>query len=134
MPAAPITVSLSKFEHIEILRAEIEAREEELKQTERQIREVLWEMERQQYLQSLHSHFQKMEPPKDAANLTLLNEMRDALTDAIQAMKMTLTALEAETAGQAAPPVRGGLSRGSAAPAPHPAAPPPPGPRRKFDF
>ncbi|HYG74352.1 MAG TPA: hypothetical protein VEK08_05040 [Planctomycetota bacterium] len=131
MPAAPISVQLSKFEHIEILRSEIEAREEELKQTERQIREILWELERQQYLQSLHPLFQKLEAPKDAANLQQLNGMRDALTDAIQIMKHSLAALEAETAGQSAPPSRG-LSRAAAAPGP--AAPAPPGPRRKFDF
>lgn len=130
MPAQPISVQLSKFEHIEILRTEIDARQEELKKTEHQIRETLYEIERQRYLQMLHPLFQTMTPPAEAANLPQYNAHRDALVEAIQAMENTLTALQAETAGQTAPPTRG-LSRPGASGA-NPAAGTS-APRRKFD-
>lgn len=129
MPAQPISVQLSKFEQIEILRLEIEARQEELKKTEHQIRDCLYEMEKQRYLQSIHALFQSLTPPAEAANLGHHNAMRDALVDAIQTMESALTALQGETAGQTAPPSRG-LSRPAAAvnPAAGVSAP-----RRKFD-
>jgi len=130
MPAQPISVQLSKFEQIEILRTEIEARQEELKKTEHQIRECLYEIERQRYLQTLHPLFQTITPPAEAANMARHNALRDSLTDAIQVMEHTLTGLQGETAGQTAPPSRG-LSRPAAAglnPAAGVSAP-----RRKFD-
>jgi hypothetical protein len=128
----PITVHLSKFEQLEILRTEIEAREEQLKQTERQIRQILYEMERQRYLQTLHEIFVQLPPPEGAENLEQLNQIRDALGDAILAMQAALKQLEAETAGQSAPPPRPGMLKQMA-------AQPPSGanlgaPRRKFDF
>ncbi|HEY3319950.1 MAG TPA: hypothetical protein VGP72_05755 [Planctomycetota bacterium] len=106
MPAPPITVTLSKFEQLEILRAEIEAREEELHNLDRQIRELLFELERQKFLKLLHPLFQRMQPPQDLANLGQLNTTREQLTDALQTMRDTMTALETETAGQAAPASR----------------------------
>ena len=129
MAAPPITVQLTKFEQIEILRAEIEAREEELRKTEVRMREVLFEMERQKYLKTLHPLYQAVQPPPDAANLTQLNDYREALRGAIQVMQAALAALEKETAGQAVPPSRsaGGLRPGG------PAAAAAPGQRRKFD-
>jgi hypothetical protein len=107
MALPPIHLQLSKFEQIEILRAEIELREGELKQAEKQIRDTLYELERQRYLQSVHPIFSQLPPPEQAANLTQFNANREALGEAIQAMQTTLGALEAETAGQVAPPSRG---------------------------
>jgi len=126
MAAPPITVQLTKFEQIEILRAEIETRDEELRKTEGQIRDILFEIERQRYLQALHPLFAKLSPPQEAANLPQLQTHKDALRGAIQVMEAALAALEKETAGQAAPASRG-LGRPGAGPAG--AA----GPRRKFD-
>ena len=103
MALPPITVQLSKFEQIEILRAEIQTRDEELKQAERLIRETLSEVERQKYLQTLHPLFKELQPPRDAAGLAQLLAKREALGTALQSMQATLTALERETAGQARP-------------------------------
>lgn len=128
MAAPPITVQLTKFEQIEILRAEIEARDEELRKTEVLIRDTTTEIERQRYLQTLHVLFSTLPPPPEAANLPQLEIKRQALREATQVMQVALSALEKETAGQIAPPPRaGGLGRPGAAPA---AAS---GPRRKFD-
>jgi hypothetical protein len=123
MPTPPITVQLSKFELIEILRLEIEAREEELRQTEIKIRDVLLEIERLKYLQSLSTFYAKQPQPQDAGNLPQLAARREALGEAIETLQAALTALEKETVGQVAPaarlssPARAGVS----------------GARRKFD-
>ena len=104
MVLPPIQVQLTKFENIEILRQEIELREEELKQTEKCIRGILWEVERQRYLQSVHPLFQQLQAPAEAANLPQFLSNREALASAVEAMQATLQRLEAETKGQAAPP------------------------------
>ncbi|MCW8131472.1 MAG: hypothetical protein KIS92_14075, partial [Planctomycetota bacterium] len=103
MGLPPIQVSLSKFEQIEILRQEIELREEEFKQTEKYIRTILWEIERQRFLQSIHPLFTQLQPPPEAAQLNQYVANRDALNTAIETMKNQLLVLEAETRGQAPP-------------------------------
>ena len=107
MSVLPIFVQLSKFEQIEILRAEIELREEELKTAEKQIRVILFELERQKYLQTVHQLFQQLQAPEQAGDVPQLNANREALNNAIQSMKAALGALEADTAGQSAPASRG---------------------------
>jgi len=129
MPAPPITIQLSKFEQIEILRLEIEEREEELRQTEIKIRNVLFDVERLKFLKGLHAIYQKQPQPQEAANLPALHAQRDALRDALDVLQEALSALRRETAGQAPPPGRGA---GPARPGSNPAAPTS-GPRRKFD-
>ncbi|MBI3828105.1 MAG: hypothetical protein HY291_01220 [Planctomycetes bacterium] len=104
MGLPPIQVQLSKFEQLEILRQEIELREEEFKQTEKYIRTIMWEVERQKYLQSIHPLFQQLQPPAEAASLVQFTANREALQSAIDVMKLQLQALEAETRGQAVPP------------------------------
>ena len=126
MPTPPITVQLSKFELIEILRLEIEAREEELRQTEIKIRDVLLEVERLKYLQSVNAFYAKQPQPPDAGNLPQLEARRGALGEALESLQAALSALEKETVGQVAPPARAGsAARSGASPAT--------GPRRKFD-
>jgi hypothetical protein len=128
MAAPPITLQITKFEQIEILRAEIEAREEELHKTEVHIREILFDVERLKFLQTIHAIYTRQQQPAEAANLAQLHAQRDALREAVQAMQATLAALEKETAGQAAPPSRGPVAaRSGAAPGV------PPGSRRRFD-
>jgi hypothetical protein len=112
MPLPPITVQLSKFEQLEIVRQEIEARETELKHIEKQIRDCMFELERQRYLQTIHPIFQQLAKPEQAAHRPQLHAGREAVAGAIQNMQAALAALEAETAGQNAPPSRNpGLQR-----------------------
>jgi len=84
MPLPPIQIQLTKFENIEILRQEIELREEELKQTEKYIRGILWEVERQKYLQTVHPLFQQLQTPAEAANLPQFHSNREALAAAVE--------------------------------------------------
>ena len=119
MPLPIIQLQLSPWEQIEILRQEIELRENELKETEKYIRTILWEVERQRYLQSIHPLFQQLQPPAEAGNLTQLQANREALGAAIEVMQAGLSALEDATRGKAAPPgVRGVPSRPGAPQAP----------------
>lgn len=130
MASPPIAVTLSKFEQLEILRAEIELRESELKGVEKQIRDCLFELERQRFLQTIHPVFSQLAPPEQSAHLPQLNANREMLADAIRSMQAVMTQLESETAGLSAPPSRNpGLQR-PGAPAPAAGAAPR---RAKFD-
>ncbi len=100
MGLEPIQVNLSIFEKLEILRQEIDLREEELKEAEKSIRQILHEIERQKYLQTVHPLFQHLPPPAEAANLPQLHSNREALHQALLAMKASMQAIEAETGGR----------------------------------
>lgn len=121
MALEPINIQLSKFEQIEVLRQEIELREEELKETEKSIRVVLWEFERIKYLSTVHPLFKQLPQPAEAASLPQLQANREALGQAIEALKTALATLENETKGMQPPPTRAGLPGAAAAP------------RKKFD-
>lgn len=123
MALEPINIQLSKFEQIEVLRQEIELRGEELKETEKSIRAVLWEIERIKYLSTVHPLFRQLPQPAEAANLPQLQANREALGQAIEALKVSLTALEGETKGMQPPPARAGMPGAGAGAAP----------RKKFD-
>src|SRR5258708_618497 len=108
MALPTISVQLSKFEHIEILREEIEAREKELQESERKIREILWASEKQRYLKSLHPFFlTALQDSPEAAQIPQLHIRREALFQALEIMRAQLAQVEAETAGQTAPPSQG---------------------------
>ena len=135
MALPPISVQLTKFENIEILRIEIEAREEELKVSEKTIRALLYEIEKVRYLKSLHPFFLQIPDPPEAATVPQLHTKREALNQAIETMKAHLAQLEGETLGQTAPPSAAGAGGLGARPklsdlqAQRPAAP-----RSRFDM
>jgi hypothetical protein len=104
MSLPPITLQLSKFEQLEILRLEIETREEELRNIEKSIRQILWELERQKYLKSLSPFFEQLTLPEEAARLPDLEAYRVALGDAIETIRAGVAALEKETKDQVPPP------------------------------
>ena len=104
MAMDPIKVELSKFEHLEILRQEVEQREAELKETEKSVRAILWENERLKYLQSLHPTFaQLVAPNAGAGQLKQLQELREVLGAALVAAQDALKILEVEMKGQRPP-------------------------------
>ena len=113
MALPPITVELTVFAKIEILRQEIEKRKEELKETEKTIRQVMTELERQKYLKSLHALFQQIEDPPQAAQLNDYVAYRDAVSEAVAIMQQTLTQLETETKGATPSPGAGGQADAS---------------------
>ena len=135
MALDPIKVELSKFEHLEILRQEVEQREAELKETEKSVRAILWENERLKYLQSLHPTFAQLAAPNaGAGQLKQLQELREVLGAALAAAQDALKVLEAEMKGQRPPPSppRKQLSAVPLAPK-APGAPLGAAPRNRFD-
>ena len=92
----PITVELNKYGQIEILRAEILRVEEELKETEKQLRAILLEEERQNFLRTVHVMYQTMQWPEPAGDLNRLNATRNALFDALQGLQTAMGQLEAD--------------------------------------
>lgn len=117
MALPPITLQLSKFEQIEILRAEIDARDEELRHLETKLKDILYDVEKRRYLQSVHPLFQECQPHPDMVNYQALCQRRESIGEALDLLKSNLSALEAETgtigaprpAGLRQPPAPAGL-------------------------
>ena len=106
MPLPLMTHQLSNFEQIEILRHEIEEFEEELKKTESSIRDVLYKVEKQKFLMSVHHSFHSRYDGNESGSLNELYQTRETVSGALDAMKQLLASLEAAS----------GTSAGSAAP------------------
>ncbi|HLX64636.1 MAG TPA: hypothetical protein VKX17_25410 [Planctomycetota bacterium] len=104
MPLPPISVQLTNFQQIEILRDQIEEFEEELKKTEARIREALYQVEKQRYLTALHPVFQHTPPQPDVQALPELHEARETLSSAVETMKAALAQLESVTGAVPRPP------------------------------
>ena len=79
MPLPLLTHQLSNFEQIEILRNEIDQFEEELKKTESRIRDVLYQIEKQRFLTTVHVVFQQGRLLPESESLTELNTTRETL-------------------------------------------------------
>ena len=99
MPLPPLTHQLSTFEQIEILRNEIEQFEEELKKTESRIRDVLYQIEKQRFLTTVHPIFQHTQSVAEAQALPELNNTRETLASGLEAMQQALASLEAASGG-----------------------------------
>ncbi|MGD0091962.1 MAG: cell division protein FtsA [Planctomycetota bacterium] len=127
MPVPPMTIELTTFEQLEIVRTEVEARDEELRQVESKIRTALFEAERLKYLQVLHPSYLELPQPPDVANVPQLEARREVLRQTLVTLRAALSALEKETAGQVAPAPRGKTRVVTGAGAATP------GQRRKFD-
>ncbi len=133
MPLPPLTHQLSNFEQIEILRNEIEQFEEELKKTESRIRDVLYQVEKQRFLTTVHQIFQHGPVSADGEALPEMNTARETLASALDAMKRALAELEA-VSGSAPPrsaqrsglmPARPAAGPPSSPSHPQPGSPPP---------
>ena len=94
MPPPPISVPMTRFAQIEILRDEIEKFRDVLKKTEEQIREILYQQQRQDFLQTVHAAFREMPMPENSQNLQKLLAHREVLYDALEKMEAALGALE----------------------------------------
>ena len=97
MALPPITVQLTNFQQIEILRDQIEQFEEELKKTESRIRDLLYEQEKQHYLRTVHAIFQHAPGAQGTEALPEMHGTREALAGALEAMKAVLANLEASS-------------------------------------
>jgi hypothetical protein len=93
---------LTPFEQLEILRQEIGTREAELREADREIREIRLELERRNWLQTLHPFFKQLPAVARAAELPQIQAQRDMLNGAVEALRNACTALESALGPQAA--------------------------------
>jgi hypothetical protein len=128
----PIHVEFTIFNQIELLRQEVEKREEELRSVESSIRDILFELEKIRYLQSLDAFYHNQKNIAYPANYETfpdLEQRRSDLVRVIATLKQTLEIASQQTSG--ARPVK---SAGSPDPASKsPAAPSSGGAKRGFD-
>ena len=98
----PIHVDFTVFNQIELLRQEVDRREDELRGTESSIRDILFELEKIRYLQSLDAfyHNQKnVSYPSNYEDFPELEQRRVDLIRVIATLKQTLDAVSQQTGG-----------------------------------
>ncbi len=111
MADEPITLTLSPFEKLQILRKEQADRTAELDSLEAEIRERLYRVERRKYLDSMSSYYASHTAPDvEPTDVASLEQQRQELKALIQTIKTQIPQLltaspEAETppAGLASP-------------------------------
>lgn len=99
MALEPITVTLSTFERLEILRAELKAREEELQQVERELRDAMRALATYKYLKSLSPYYADRPAPPEIATAPELEKRRASLYQVIQVLRAEIPKLEAAASG-----------------------------------
>ena len=102
MSSERIQVELGAYERLEILRDEKKSLSEQITQVERSIREILREVERQKYLQSLCPHYRTLQAPEGVHRLDQLEQLRASIVQAVDAIDTAYAAAE-QQAGGAAP-------------------------------
>ena len=95
----PITVTLSTFEKLEILRTEVKVREQELADTEKELRAALRSVATQRFLKSLAPYYNSVPLPPEAAAAPDLERKRQSLYQVIQAIRSQIPRLEATAMG-----------------------------------
>jgi hypothetical protein len=95
----PITVTLSSFEKLEILRSEIKAREQDLTETEKDLRKALRAVATQRFLKSLAPYYNSVPLPPEAVAAPDLEAKRQALYQVIQAIRAQIPRLESTAMG-----------------------------------
>ncbi len=107
MGLEPITVTLTTYEKLEILRAELKSREEEFKNAERDLRSAMRALAEHRYLKSLTTFYTSQLAPAEAAMVPELDKRRQALSQVIAAIRAEIPRLEsAAVSGVPAPPPR----------------------------
>jgi hypothetical protein len=101
MGLEPITVTLSTFEKLEILRTEIRILEQELQETEKLLRVALRSVATQRFLKSLAPYYNTSPLPPEAAAAPDLEDKRQALYQVIQAVRSQIPRLESMAMTQA---------------------------------
>ncbi|MGH7146123.1 MAG: hypothetical protein ACREJ2_18575 [Planctomycetota bacterium] len=101
MAVEPIKVELTVFNHLQILRDELEARLDELAKLETRMKEVQFQLERIRYLGTIDPMLAQVEPPEGYAEYAKWEERRQQLYRAIAALKANQQVAETETGSQA---------------------------------
>ena len=98
----PIHIDFTIFNQIELLRQEIDKREEELRSVESSIRDILFELEKIRYLQSLDAFYHNQKNVAYPANYETfpdLEQRRGDLVRVIATLKQTLEVASQQTSG-----------------------------------
>jgi len=103
MPEDRISYSLTAFEKVEIIRAEIEAAEEELAQIEVRLRSIHFAVERLRFLAGIAKGYARSSAPDGYAELESLEAKRAELAETLDALKAIQPRVEAEATGVAPP-------------------------------
>jgi hypothetical protein len=107
MGLEPITVTLTTYEKLEILRTELKSREEEFKSVERDLRGAMRALAQHRYLKSLSTFYTSQPDPGAAAMVPELDKRRQALSQVVAAIRAEIPRLEsAAVSGVPAPPPR----------------------------
>jgi len=99
MGLEPITVTLSTFERLEILRSELKAREEELQGVERDLRNAMRAFATYKYLKSISPYYADRPAPPEVTAVPELDKKRQALYQVIQAIRAEIPRLESSAGG-----------------------------------
>ena len=94
MALDPITVTLTTYEKLEILRGELKVREEELKKVEHDLRRAMQALAQHRYLKSLCTFYTHQPAPGEAAMVPDLDKRRQALFQVIAAIRSEIPRLE----------------------------------------
>lgn len=100
MAVEPIKIELTVYNHLQILRTELEERTEELAKLESRMKEIQFEVERIRYLGTIDPALAQVAPPADYAQYSQMEEKRANLYRAIAALKANLQVVETETGSQ----------------------------------
>ena len=101
MPEDKLSYELTPFERLEIIRLEVEERQEELAEVEATIRGVLYEVERLRLLAGISKAYAKAKAPEGYDKLDKLEARRVQLGAQIAALKAALPAIETQATGAA---------------------------------
>ncbi len=95
-----ITVTLTSFEKLEILRGELKAREEHVQKIEKELRSSMRSLATHLYLKSISPYYGSRPTPPEAASVGELEKHRQALYQVIQEIRAAIPRLEAAGSGQ----------------------------------
>ena len=95
-----VTVTLTTFEKVQILRGELKAREEELQAIEKNLRDALRSLTTHRYLKSISPYYAGRPAPAEAASVPEIEKRRKALYQVIQAIRAAAPRLEAAVPGK----------------------------------
>ncbi|MFH1377522.1 MAG: hypothetical protein ABIH86_02070 [Planctomycetota bacterium] len=127
----PIHVEFTIFNQIELLRQEVEKREEELRSVESSIRDILFELEKIRYLQSLDAFYHNQKNVAYPANYESFPDLEQRRTDLVRViatLKQTLEIVSQQTSGARPVKPSGAPDSGTKSP-----SAPPGGAKRGFD-
>ena len=121
MSLEPIEVNLNAFERLSILRRELQHLERECEEVEGRLRSSLEAEARRSYLASLSPYFRtREESAQEESDPAELSRRREAVHQALEAVRRQIPVLEAEIASGAAPAAAPRPSERAARPAARP--------------